>query len=52
VLLHTLTEAPIIAEPKCEIAAFKVPKRVHSVPELPRHSMGKVQKAALRERYR
>jgi malonyl-CoA/methylmalonyl-CoA synthetase len=49
---HALTEASIIAELKREIAAFKVPKRVHFVPDLPRNAMGKVQKAALRDTYR
>jgi malonyl-CoA/methylmalonyl-CoA synthetase len=36
---------------KERIANFKVPKRVHFVDELPRNSMGKVQKNLLRERY-
>jgi malonyl-CoA/methylmalonyl-CoA synthetase len=49
---HALTEAAIVAELKREIAGFKVPKRVHFAPELPRNAMGKVQKAALRDRYR
>jgi malonyl-CoA/methylmalonyl-CoA synthetase len=49
---HALTEASILAELKREIAAFKVPKRVHFVPDLPRNAMGKVQKAALRDTYR
>lgn len=46
----TLTEAGIIAALKGEIASFKVPKRVIFVDDLPRNAMGKVQKAALRER--
>lgn len=33
------------------IANFKVPKQVHIVPELPRNTMGKVQKNVLREHY-
>jgi malonyl-CoA/methylmalonyl-CoA synthetase len=49
---HALTEASVIAELKREIAGFKVPKRVHFVPDLPRNSMGKVQKSVLREKYR
>jgi malonyl-CoA/methylmalonyl-CoA synthetase len=48
---HKLTEASIIASLKAEIAGFKVPKRVHFVPDLPRNAMGKVQKKLLRERY-
>ena len=46
-----LHEAAIIAALKGRIAAFKVPKRVHVVDELPRNTMGKVQKNVLRERY-
>jgi malonyl-CoA/methylmalonyl-CoA synthetase len=34
------------------VARFKQPKRVFFVDVLPRNAMGKVQKAALRERYR
>jgi malonyl-CoA/methylmalonyl-CoA synthetase len=45
------TEAGIIAALKAEIASFKVPKRVHFVPDLPRNAMGKVEKAVLRKRY-
>jgi malonyl-CoA/methylmalonyl-CoA synthetase len=48
---HALTEAAIIAALKGEIAAFKVPKRVHFVEDLPRNAMGKVLKSALRERF-
>ena len=47
---HTLTEAAIIAALKGEIAHFKVPKRVDFADALPRNAMGKVQKAALREK--
>jgi malonyl-CoA/methylmalonyl-CoA synthetase len=46
-----LTEAAIIANVKTELANFKVPKRVHFVDELPRNTMGKVQKNILRERF-
>lgn len=45
-----LTEAGVIGALKGEIATFKVPKRVVFVDDLPRNAMGKVQKAALRER--
>ncbi len=41
----------VIANLKSKIAGFKVPKRVWVVPELPRNTMGKVQKNLLRERY-
>ncbi|MEO0318412.1 MAG: hypothetical protein RL404_2089 [Pseudomonadota bacterium] len=47
----TLSEAAIIAELKSKVANFKVPKRVHFVDELPRNTMGKVQKNLLRERF-
>jgi malonyl-CoA/methylmalonyl-CoA synthetase len=49
--VHALTEAAIIGALKGEIANFKVPKRVYIVDALPRNAMGKVQKAALREKY-
>jgi malonyl-CoA/methylmalonyl-CoA synthetase len=45
------TEAGIIAALKDRLAGFKVPKRVFIVPELPRNSMGKVEKTVLRERF-
>jgi malonyl-CoA/methylmalonyl-CoA synthetase len=48
---HSLTESGVIAALKDEIAGFKVPKRVHFVAELPRNTMGKVQKNVLRERF-
>ena len=47
----TLSEAAIIAGLKEQIANFKVPKRVHFVDELPRNTMGKVQKNVLRSRF-
>ena len=34
------------------LANFKLPKRILFVDELPRNTMGKVQKSVLRERYR
>ena len=46
-----LTEAGIISALKGVLANFKVPKRVHFVDSLPRNSMGKVQKSALRQQY-
>jgi malonyl-CoA/methylmalonyl-CoA synthetase len=48
---HALTEASVIAALKGDIASFKVPKRVVFVAELPRNSMGKVQKTVLREKF-
>jgi malonyl-CoA/methylmalonyl-CoA synthetase len=47
----TLIEAGVIATLKSQIAGFKVPKRVFVVTELPRNTMGKVQKNLLREQY-
>ncbi len=46
-----LSESSLIADLKQRIAGFKVPKRIHVVPELPRNQMGKVQKNVLRERF-
>jgi malonyl-CoA/methylmalonyl-CoA synthetase len=46
-----VTEAVILAALKQKIAGYKVPKRVFFAPELPRNTMGKVQKNLLRERY-
>lgn len=46
-----LDEAAIITALKSKIANFKVPKRVHVVDELPRNTMGKVQKNLLRDRF-
>jgi malonyl-CoA/methylmalonyl-CoA synthetase len=44
-------EAALIAEARRQLAAYKAPKRVVFVDELPRNAMGKVQKNLLRERY-
>ena len=46
-----VSEADVIAFLKARIAKFKVPKRVHFVPDLPRNAMGKVQKNLLREQF-
>jgi len=43
--------AAVVAALKERIAAFKVPKRVFVVDELPRNAMGKVQKNLLREQH-
>ena len=47
-----LSPADIIAALRTQLAAFKTPKRVYVVEELPRNAMGKVQKAKLRETYK
>ena len=47
----TLTEAQVISFMKQHLANFKVAKRVHFVTELPRNTMGKVQKNRLREQF-
>jgi malonyl-CoA/methylmalonyl-CoA synthetase len=44
-------EAAVIAAARERLAAFKAPKRVFFVTDLPRNAMGKVQKAALRTDY-
>jgi malonyl-CoA/methylmalonyl-CoA synthetase len=45
-------EAEVIAAAKAALANYKVPKRVFFIDDLPRNSMGKVQKNLLRERYK
>jgi malonyl-CoA/methylmalonyl-CoA synthetase len=47
-----LSEAQIIAVLKTQIANFKVPKRIFFLADLPRNSMGKVQKNLLREQFK
>jgi malonyl-CoA/methylmalonyl-CoA synthetase len=42
----------IIASLKSQLANFKIPKRVEVVTELPRNTMGKVQKNLLRDQYK
>jgi malonyl-CoA/methylmalonyl-CoA synthetase len=46
-----LSEADVIAGVKNQLANFKVPKRVYFVEELPRNTMGKVQKNVLRTQF-
>ncbi len=46
-----IDEVALVAAMKARIASFKVPKRVFVVDELPRNTMGKVQKNVLRERF-
>jgi len=47
-----LSEQAIIQTLKNTIANFKVPKQVHMVKELPRNTMGKVQKNLLRDQFK
>ncbi|WP_416548665.1 malonyl-CoA synthase [Limnohabitans sp. DCL3] len=42
----------VLAELKAKLANFKIPKRCFVVDELPRNTMGKVQKNLLREQYK
>jgi len=48
----TLDEAALLAAIAPKLARFKQPRRVFSIAELPRNTMGKVQKNALRERFK
>ena len=41
-----------MAELKAKLANFKIPKRCFVVAELPRNTMGKVQKNLLREQHK
>ncbi|HWU95886.1 MAG TPA: AMP-binding protein, partial [Sphingomonas sp.] len=47
----SLDEEQIIAALAGQLARFKQPRRVMFLPELPRNTMGKIQKKALRERF-
>ncbi len=51
VVAGTGDEAAMIAAARGVLAAFKAPKRVFFVPDLPRNAMGKVLKAELRRTY-
>ncbi|HMZ86324.1 MAG TPA: AMP-binding protein, partial [Giesbergeria sp.] len=42
----------IVTQLKSQLANFKIPKQCYVVPELPRNTMGKVQKNLLREQYK
>jgi malonyl-CoA/methylmalonyl-CoA synthetase len=46
-----LTETDVLAALAQRLAKFKLPKRVIFVPDLPRNTMGKVQKNVLRDQY-
>jgi malonyl-CoA/methylmalonyl-CoA synthetase len=47
----SLSADQVAAHVRAQLAAFKVPKRVHFASELPRNAMGKVQKSVLRQQY-
>ena len=47
-----LAEDAIIRDLKAKIAGYKVAKRAFFVDDLPRSTLGKVEKRALRDRYR
>lgn len=49
---QSLTESEVVAGIAHELAKFKQPKKVIFVDELPRNTMGKVQKNVLRDEYR
>ena len=51
VLEGELTKEDLAANLKGSLAAYKCPKQIEFVDELPRNTMGKVQKKALRETY-
>jgi malonyl-CoA/methylmalonyl-CoA synthetase len=42
----------VLGELKARLANFKIPKRCFVVAELPRNTMGKVQKNLLRDQYK
>jgi malonyl-CoA/methylmalonyl-CoA synthetase len=42
----------VLAELKAKLANFKIPKRCFVVAELPRNTMGKVQKNLLRDQHK
>jgi malonyl-CoA/methylmalonyl-CoA synthetase len=48
----TVQPEAVIADLKSKLANFKIPKRCFVVAELPRNSMGKVQKNLLRDQYK
>ena len=49
---HKLDHQVLQEELKKNLATFKLPKKVHIVKELPRNTMGKVQKNVLRDLYK
>ena len=51
VVLGKGDEAEMISAARAHLAAFKAPKRIFFVEDLPRNAMGKVQKNLLRDAY-
>lgn len=51
VVIGSGDEAAMIAELRQSLAAYKTPKRIFFVADLPRNAMGKVQKNLLRDQY-
>ncbi len=51
VVIGNGNESAMIAECRTKLAAFKIPKRILFVDDLPRNAMGKVQKNLLRQRH-
>ena len=47
----SVTEAALITALREQLAAFKTPKKILLVPELPRNAMSKVQKVVLRQQF-
>lgn len=52
VAVGSANEPDVIDRVRTRLAAFKVPKRILFVPELPRNALGKVQKNILRDTFR
>ena len=52
VVIGRADEAALVAKVRERLAAFKAPKRVMFVDELPRNAMGKVQKNLLRDQFK
>ncbi|WP_235015286.1 AMP-binding protein [Oceanicoccus sp. KOV_DT_Chl] len=46
-----IDELQMIAQAKQQLATYKVPKKIYQLAELPRNTMGKVQKNILRQQY-
>jgi len=49
--IQNVAEQTIIDHAKSQLANFKIPKKIIFTPELPRNTMGKVQKNVLRDQY-
>ena len=49
---HKLDRQVLQEELKKNLATFKLPKKIHIIEELPRNTMGKVQKNVLRDLYK